>query len=955
MKVAGLKFLQAGLLLVFIFLPLFFGSVHAWSSMSFCAALFLLFFFFPESVARFRSFPGYFQAASLLTFGFLAAQAAGLSADPFATQTELLKWLACAAAFLLASMLPEKPRVLLLAAGAGVVFFEACYGLVQTGLGYDRVLWRAQETHAGFATGTFLNRNHLAGLLQLGLGIQLGFLLKSLRERRKVSSIVLTIIFLVTFTALVKTGSRMGLTSFLLSVMIFCFSLRFRAGSFPRPLFFLILACAAGLALFLGSRELAARFSGPVLWEQSWGGRELAWKSTLALIKGHFWLGTGLGTYDWVFPRYQPAGLLMGWNHAHNDYLELSSGLGVPLFAVWGLGILGLLAGSLRRAFSAEENVFPLVWGILAGLFSFLAHGLTDFNWAIPSNAFWFFFLLAAALAFLRAPEKEPVSLKPVYAVIFRAAVFILALFSAQKAWAGVSLYAANRAFLARDFSAAAEAVQKSVKMDPFNRAARFLLGKSLLEKGKKESDAVLLQKAENVFSDLTREMPFYGRAWAWLGLSKIAVQAAGGEKITEGEWKKIQGCLLTALDREPSSAWLSWTVSKQLLAHSDFLNAEEKQRAFELLVFGLTLRYEGQASIYLQPALEFLWKHFRDFELLEKAVPRDYASYRVLLGFIEEQKIWAYRSRVYPRFLEFAAVFYEAQCQEGRALLAKRNFRKAFEVFQRADWARQEMLEAKAGMLAARSRLDPVPYSREQANLWLGEILEQEEMPAQAWLEDIRPAVQASQDPYLQGLWAYRSGQWQEALQGFNTDSRFKNRSRRWRADALKKTGEAAQALELLRPALDETNPDLRELILLKNMDSSRGPAADLKIREILELSSAPRIVLPAKGEKSEYGLNGAGIWLNLLPGETTVKILIRSKPYKGEFAYVRFQIWEGDRHREAGDFYVSSPAGSLYSLNFKTSGGLRLLTVGVANGAQKPGGAGPEAEFGAVKVKTS
>ena len=33
--------------------------------------------------------------------------------------------------------------------------------------------------------------------------------------------------------------------------------------------------------------------------------------------------GSGFGSFEEVFPRFQPAGSVARWNRAHNDYLEV--------------------------------------------------------------------------------------------------------------------------------------------------------------------------------------------------------------------------------------------------------------------------------------------------------------------------------------------------------------------------------------------------------------------------------------------------------------------------------------------------------------------------------------------------------------------------------------------------------------------------------------------------------
>ena len=934
------KIIQAGLFFVFILSPLFFGAYHAWASMPACAVLFSLIFFSPDSLASVRKIPIFFLSVAIFLLAYLLIQAVSLSADPSATRIEFLKWLACAAAFLLVQRLPAFSNELLLKAAVTVAVAEACLGLTQAVTGYDGVLWRKQELHLGFATGTFFNRNHFAGLLQLGMGIQTGYLLKALKTGNKNSAILNFLLLLLTFTALVKSGSRMGLVSFGFSVLACGAFLRFREKSFSVWTFWIILASVATLAFFLGKQEIISRFSDAGLWEQSWGGRNTAWQNTLAMIRGHFWLGTGLGNYAWIFPQYQSGVLLGGWTHAHNDYLELTSGLGAPVFLFWSVAFCGFLLYCFRQALAMKQNdAFPLVWGALWGLFSFMIHGLADFNWAVSSNALWFFIILSAVYGLMKQEENRP--LKPAYRNLVRLAALCLILLSAQKAWAGAGLYVSERAFFKNDFPAALRAAENALKIDPQNRTLQFLLGKSLFEEGQKTSAPVLLTKAEEVFTGLARTMPFYGRTWAYLGLCQ---ESLAGKDMTPEKWAGIKTNFDKALALEPGSAWISYMSSTVFLRNTGLLSDAGREQATERLRFSLNAHYEGQASAFLLPALRFSWDEFKDIQFILKIVPHDFASYRELLGFIEKNNLWPYRDQVENDLRSFIAVEYAGLCAQGWGFLSKAKAREAFDSFQRAYWMRQETAEAKTGMLIAGPKAGPGLYSPDQANQWLKDILEQEEEEiSSARLDGLKAAVQAADNLYLQGLWAYRKGRWQQALERFERDQNSYARTRRWRADSLQKLERAQDALEVLGPVLNESNPDLRELILLKQLDETNRKSIESKIRGINERERNGRLIPQS----------APGLLLNLMPGTYEVTVLMKSAPYKGSYGYISFRLWEGDRlSRTAGTAYVSSERWKTYRQTFATAGGFRLLAIKLENGPKNPGLKGPAVEYGPVKV---
>ncbi len=880
---AGLKVLQTGLAIVFTLSPVFFGLAHAWSSMVFCLAVFLLLLAFPDALIHFRGLPHYFLAVCAGLGAVLFLQSIKMSQDPSTVQLEFLKWLACAAVFLLLQSLPDRSKTFFFKAAAGVAFAEACYGLIQTTFGIDRVLWRHQETHQGFATGTFLNRNHLAGLLEMGMGVQLGYLLKNLEAKDRKNSLLCSFLFFVTLAGFIKTGSRMGLISFAIA-MTAGFSVRkINKSWLPDPWFWGMGAVAAAVAVYLALPQLAARFPSPNLWEQSAGGRQLVWKDTIGMIKNHFWIGTGLGTFARSFPPFQSSALLMGWTHAHQDYLELAAGLGVPAFVFWAGGFLKFLTESLQRISS------PVSWGAGCGLCAILLHGLADFNFALLSQVLWFFTLLAVLHGTGRSRESG--ALKPVTRNGIRIACFALALLCAQKAWAGAELYKSQRAYLNRDFSASVSAAQMGLKIGPAP-ALHFAAGRSAYEMKD-------FKTAEAEMSAYTRQMPHDARGWVYLALTYKALKETP---------EKVKASFDEALKREPSSAWVSYLAAVYSPDHD-----------LEKLRFSLSAHYPGHPSPYLESGLKFLWRRTGDFELLKSMTPRDAASYHVLSNFLDQNRLWEFRREIQADFLALSQAEYDQKCVEAKKFFLKSDLKSAYALFQQAWWRRQELSEAKIGMLLS--------GGGDRAEQWLTELLEPDEAAlSQTQLDALEKPVKETANSYLQGLWAYRRAKFQQAVQVWDeTDPK----TRRWRSDSWLRLGQKETALKILKPALKEENPDLRELLFLKEMDKNLQKEIDDKIKQIQSRSSY-------KAERE--------LWLNLMPGAVEIKIVMKSKKAGG--AHVRMRIAEGDRSTEIGAWHVTSPDWKIYRAVFPTSGGGRVLLTDVS----EPG----VVECGPLKVRT-
>jgi O-antigen ligase len=128
--------------------------------------------------------------------------------------------------------------------------------------------------------------------------------------------------------------------------------------------------------------------------------RWIYWKDTLKIIKDNLFLGTGLGTFRYVYPLYRSPQILNMVRFAHNDFLQLFAESGII-----GIGLFfSLILVFFAKAFRVISRHPGTFWngtaiGATAGIFGLLVHGLYDFNLHIPSNAFLFSALAAILVA----------------------------------------------------------------------------------------------------------------------------------------------------------------------------------------------------------------------------------------------------------------------------------------------------------------------------------------------------------------------------------------------------------------------------------------------------------------------------------------------------------------------------------------------------------------------------
>lgn len=366
----------------------FFGASSSWAAMSLSAALFFLFCYAPVCFSG----PKPLRVSFAVLMGFLILQAALFSMNRYASSGEILKWLSFALFFCFVVRLPQASVLNLAFVAAVIGIFQVFYGIWEVRSGHEHVLWAAKKNHIGFVTGTYFNRNHLAGFLELCLGLAAGGFMKAFYERSKTVMAGTAAAFFILTAGLFLTGSRMGVISVAAAFAVVLAGLILGKGRKPlMPA--LWLALGAVPAACWGLKPWLSRWTGLPLLETD-GQRFQAWKDTLGIIRDHLLTGIGTGAFEWVFPRYQSADLVMSWNHVHNDYLELAAELGIPGFLIFCAFFI-LLFRYCLRGLSGEKSAAWFNLGVVMGILAFLIHGLTDFNFSIPANAMLFVFMTA--------------------------------------------------------------------------------------------------------------------------------------------------------------------------------------------------------------------------------------------------------------------------------------------------------------------------------------------------------------------------------------------------------------------------------------------------------------------------------------------------------------------------------------------------------------------------------
>ena len=345
-----------------------------------------------------------------------------ISASPYETVSHLLLLVTYVTAFYLVLALCEEQtarrRLVFVLLGIGT--FEAFYGLVQYLTGWQQIFFYVKKYYLEDATGTYINRNHFAGLLEMLLPFAVVYALQKfwnlrriarsedIRRARKILSsrefpslVLWVFVAAVLFAALASSRSRMGIISTLVSLiaMVAMAGTSSMSARVRLSLGALFLCGMIGLAIWIGSDPVISRFNTlSDQYHHPGHDRVSIWWDTLQLIRRHPIVGTGFGTFAVVYPSVQTAFLNNVVDHAHCDYLEIISELGLPGgIALFGaiFWVLGLTIRRCRRSGREEDKV--IAFGCLGSTVAILLHSLADFNLYIPANALVFVIILALA------------------------------------------------------------------------------------------------------------------------------------------------------------------------------------------------------------------------------------------------------------------------------------------------------------------------------------------------------------------------------------------------------------------------------------------------------------------------------------------------------------------------------------------------------------------------------
>lgn len=257
-------------------------------------------------------------------------------------------------------------------------------------------LWRPSFDYAVF--GTYVNKNHYAGLMAMAMPVSLGLVLEAFERlsrawsARRVSWLALgdeagnafvrrsALALLLTIGVLVSE-SRGGLLAALAGLAAITLARRRRVGLIV-ALAALIAASVVWVDLAPWTRHFQRSF------EQS---RLDLWRDQSHLVASFPMFGVGFNALGPAYRRIQTYDASFDYSQAHNEYLQVLLDTGLVGLAIF----LTMLARLLRAAWRAA-SLGPLEIGLWGAIIGSAGSNLFDFNWQIPANAAVFVAIAAA-------------------------------------------------------------------------------------------------------------------------------------------------------------------------------------------------------------------------------------------------------------------------------------------------------------------------------------------------------------------------------------------------------------------------------------------------------------------------------------------------------------------------------------------------------------------------------
>lgn len=342
-------------------------------------------------------------------FGGSAASLHSISINRFATRQELLLLLAYLSVFfvIIGHFRTKNQFRTLVMSLFYIGGFLVLFALVQKATWNGRIFWfypvEEYLISGKGIWGPYINRNHFAGYLEMVIPFGLGLMIYTAPGRRSSPDVLQSnrvgrfladpnfsvftscfVVVLIMTAALFATLSRGGIAACVISFIFFVWITRKRRSLRSRSLLLALLALVvSAVVVFAAWDRIENRFE-----DAGYIDRATVWSDSLGIMRDYPLFGSGLGTFESTYLRYQSRHSRTLFDHAHNDYIEAMTDTGLIGTSLAG-GAAILLFSALYRRWRIKRSTYAQCIGAggLSAAVALAVHSFTDFNLHIPANA----------------------------------------------------------------------------------------------------------------------------------------------------------------------------------------------------------------------------------------------------------------------------------------------------------------------------------------------------------------------------------------------------------------------------------------------------------------------------------------------------------------------------------------------------------------------------------------
>lgn len=257
-------------------------------------------------------------------------------------------------------------------------------------------------TQAGRVASTLQYANTFAAFIILPFFISFSYFIMQKNLLKKILYLALSLIFLIAFTL---TESRGALIAFVIAILIYILFLKGKDRKFSLISFAILIGAILIVVLIKKDifipifrsfaarlKELLSFFQGK--WEESLGDRVIMVKDSLRILKDKPLLGTGNGTYQYVYAKYRT--IYFFSKFPHSIFFQILDELGI----LGGAAFVYMIFSLFKKGFQVVRTNYTAISVCLyAGLAGLFLHALVDFDWSLMFMPLIFFYLFAVLLS----------------------------------------------------------------------------------------------------------------------------------------------------------------------------------------------------------------------------------------------------------------------------------------------------------------------------------------------------------------------------------------------------------------------------------------------------------------------------------------------------------------------------------------------------------------------------